>query len=260
MQRQQTSNSTFQQMDSDDPLKNLIHFQPTSVAHLMALISHPPSTFPPPNTGLIVLDSISCLFGSEFRTRMPDPATAASRSNAATKKAKNATAEREDRESKLRWKLIGEIVGSLKRLAVLSECAVITVNEMVSRFRPGQSPVLHEAISGVTWDAGVSTRILAYWQWLPASVWEKVRMKKVRVAEVAKVAGTLCGERKSDRIVSFVINDVSLLGEFCSRIRGTNGVSGGDIGVHTSTCSAPFGYSISWASGGKETEDGRTGQ
>ncbi|KAK2787700.1 hypothetical protein FQN53_004723 [Emmonsiellopsis sp. PD_33] len=186
-------------INPDDPLKNLHHFHPPTLAHLLALISHPPKTFPPPETGLIVIDSISSLFTSEYRTKMPP-------------KRKSTKPTAESKEERTRWKIIGNLAANLKKLATKLNCAVITINEMASRFRPGQPPVLHQTLSGVTWDAGVATRLVLYWHWLPAEFRARVdvRMKRVRIAEVVRMerVGLVAG--RAGRIVPFVIMKTGL--------------------------------------------------
>ncbi|KAK2799473.1 hypothetical protein FQN50_008445 [Emmonsiellopsis sp. PD_5] len=183
----------------DDLLKNLHHFHPPTLAHLLALISHPPKTFPPPETGLIVIDSISSLFTSEYRTKMPP-------------KRKSTKPTAESKEERTRWKIIGNLAANLKKLATKLNCAVITINEMASRFRPGQPPVLHQALSGITWDAGVATRLILYWHWLPAEFRASVdvRMKRVRIAEVVRMERVELVAGRAGRIVPFVVMKTGL--------------------------------------------------
>ncbi|TPX22503.1 hypothetical protein DIZ76_014375 [Coccidioides immitis] len=176
-------------------LQRLLHFHPLSLAHLVALVSHPPRGFPPENTGLIVIDSISCLFAAEFRPRLPKRLRETKLSR--TEQAKL------DKESRLYFNLIGSLVSDLRRLAVRFNCAVVVINEMASRFKPSTRPMLHEVISGFTWDAGVTTRVLLYWHWLPWEMRETTKGKGVRIAEVQKVGGMTLMGRSAKRIVPF---------------------------------------------------------
>ncbi|KAM5497224.1 hypothetical protein McanMca71_004337 [Microsporum canis] len=184
-------------------LQNLLHLQPTTLAHLLALISHPVPGFPPANTGLIVLDSISCLFGSEFRSKLPAKLSKANDLNRAEK-------SKDAQESKLWWKLIGNLSANLNALASRLDCAVIVTNEMVTRFRPGQKPMLHVAISGYTWDTSVATRIILYWHWLDPGARENLHMKRIRIAEVFKAGKMTIVPRDVERIVPFFVEDAGL--------------------------------------------------
>ncbi|KAL2360894.1 hypothetical protein RJZ56_006235 [Blastomyces dermatitidis] len=194
---------------SDEILNELIYFHPPTLAHLLALISHPPKGFPPQETGLIVIDSISSHFTSEYRTKLPPR-------NSNPKHRTTA----ESKDERTRWKIIGNLVMDLKKLAARLNCVVIVINEMASRFRGTQPPVLHEALSGITWDSGVTTRIKLCWHWLPPSLRSRVRMKRVRFAEVAKVEKVGLMHGRSLRIVPFVIKKTGLH-EFGPRPGGT---------------------------------------
>ncbi|PGH35887.1 hypothetical protein GX50_01212 [[Emmonsia] crescens] len=183
----------------DEYLNQLLYFHPPTVAHLLALISHPPKGFPPQETGLIVIDSISSLFTSEYRTKLPP-----------RNRKPKLTTTTESKEERTRWKIIGNLVMNLKKLAARLNCVVIVINEMASRFREKQPPVLHEALSGITWDSGVTTRIILCWHWLPPSFRSRVRMKRVRFAEVVKAEKVRLGHGRTSRIVPFVIKKAGL--------------------------------------------------
>ncbi|OAX82833.1 hypothetical protein ACJ72_02814 [Emergomyces africanus] len=190
-------------------LNQLLYFHPPTLAHLLALISHPPKGFPPQETGLIVIDSISSLFTSEYRTKLPP-----------RKRKSELTTTTESKDERSRWKVIGNLVMNLKKLAAKFNCVVIVINEMASRFREKQPPVLHEALSGITWDSGVATRIVLCWHWLPPSLRSRVRMKRVRFAEVVKTEKFELVHRRMERIVPFVIKKTGLH-EFTSSPYGT---------------------------------------
>jgi hypothetical protein len=48
------------------PLTNLIYFRTPTLPHLMSLLTHPPKDFPPQETSLLIVDSVSSLFPSYF--------------------------------------------------------------------------------------------------------------------------------------------------------------------------------------------------
>ena len=176
------------QNEIESSLKRLLYFQAPTLAHLMALISSPPPGFPPQDTGLLVIDNISTLFSTEFKPFLP-PKRASNLSSTSIPRRRADPAEKQD---KLRWKLLASLLSNLRKLALRLDAAVLTINEMGSRFRAGRRPVLHQALSGVTWDLGVAARIVLYFAWLtPALRFRGVMggMSRVRVAEVVKVAG-----------------------------------------------------------------------
>lgn len=212
----QTSNKTTRRL-SDDALTRILHFHARSLAHLMALISSPPPGFPPQNTGLLVIDNISTLFNSEFKSELPS----STRQQHAPPPPPNSTrhqyhslAERECQD-KLRWKLVASLLSSLRKLALRLDSGVLAINEMGSRFRPGQRPMLHQALSGVTWERGVAARIVLYFASVPARLRERLRgMSRVRIAEVLKVAGRSYGVRAGERVVPYLLLEVGFFSFF----------------------------------------------
>src|SRR5438034_6813989 len=66
--------STFRESPSrtpEDLLDQVMYFHPPTLSHLLALVSYPPPDFPPSATALVVVDSISSLFATEFPPTMP---------------------------------------------------------------------------------------------------------------------------------------------------------------------------------------------
>ncbi|EEH47131.1 uncharacterized protein PADG_03229 [Paracoccidioides brasiliensis Pb18] len=194
--------SSLREKKMDEVLNQLLYFHPPTLAHLLALISHPPKGFPPQDTGLIVIDSISSLFTSEYCTKLPRER------KLNTTKTTRVTAE--TKEERTRWKIIGNLAMNLKKLAARLNCAVITINEMASRFREKKPAILHEALSGVTWDSGVATCIVLCWQWLPPSFRLRVPMKRVRFAEVVKIEKVGLVHDRAQRVIPFVIKTTGL--------------------------------------------------
>lgn len=189
----------------DDALKRLLYFHAPTLAHLMALISNPPPGFPPQDTGLLVIDNISTLFSTEFKPFLPSKRASTISAPTSISRRRLDSMEKQD---KLRWKLIGSLLSSLRKLALRLDSAVLTVNEMGSRFRSGRRPMLHQALSGVTWDLGVSTRIVLYFAWLPPQHRAQTRfggMTRVRIAEVLKTGGNSHVVRSSKRVVPFLL-------------------------------------------------------
>ncbi|KAL1953426.1 hypothetical protein VTO42DRAFT_2833 [Malbranchea cinnamomea] len=186
---------------ADDAVRRLVYFYVPTIAHLMALVSHPPPGFPPHDTGVIVVDNISTLFNLEFKSVLPSK-----RVPTAPTRRRPGPVTAMERQGKLRWKLIGSLLSSLRKLALRFDSAVLTINEMGSRFRSGRRPMLHHALSGMTWDSGVSTRIVLYFAWLPPQLRRRfAEMKRVRIAEVLKTGGNAHDVRSLKRVVPFLL-------------------------------------------------------
>ncbi|PGH09242.1 hypothetical protein AJ80_07719 [Polytolypa hystricis UAMH7299] len=214
----------------------------SSLAHLLALLSHPPPNFPPTDTSLIVVDTISSPFSSELRTMLPSQSFNNIRDTPTTSSRKLHNRRLRHRDE-LRWKLINQLLTSLKKLATRLNCAIVVVNELASRFRQGKRPMLHESLSGVTWEAGVAARIVLYYHWLVASgggdvaiMGGRERMRRVRVAEVVRSRGTVHVSRSTGRIVPFVIRKSGphefLNGNFTLRIPSSSRRTMNHLHIH----------------------------
>lgn len=157
-----------------DPVNSLLHFHVPSLAHLQALISHPPPGFPPQTTGLIVIDDLATLFTAEFKPVLP----------AAGEKSKSKHPNPADR---LRWRLVGSLLSRLRRLGLQLDAATLVINGMGSRFRDGRPPMLHPGLSGWTWESGLAGRVVLMYVWVPGRQRGKIGgMKRVRVAEAVR--------------------------------------------------------------------------
>lgn len=188
-----------QLVEKEDHLQRLWHFHPPSLAHLMALISHRPSGFPPQNTGLIVVDTISHPF-TEFPPRPP---------KRLWKNLPNKQRNTLEEENKIYYKHLSTLAANLLKLALHFNCAVVTLNDMGTGFRKTGEPMLRALISGFTWERCINTSILLYWHWLPLELRKRTGMKGVRIAEVQKTGGN-ARQRLPKHIVPFVVEEVSL--------------------------------------------------
>lgn len=215
----------------------ITHLCPRSVAHLLALLAHPlPAPFPPADTGLIVLDSVSALFGAEFRPHAhrqgwPPAGTGTGESGAAAGEEEPDAAggaapntatgggyqptRAEEHEDRVYWATVSATILGLRQLAVRLEAAVVVINDTRTQLRrprsqsatsPGPQARLRQAVSGASWDAGVSARMVLAWAWLPERVARAARAARVRIAEVVLAGGC---ETKTRRVVPFVIARVS---------------------------------------------------
>jgi hypothetical protein len=99
----------------------------------------------------------------------------------------------------------------MRRLALQLDAAVVVVNQMGSRFRSDRVPMLHQALSGWTWESGLSSRVVLYFVWVPGRQRGRVGgMSRVRVAEVVAVASASRTKRRV--AVPYVVLKVS---SFC---------------------------------------------
>lgn len=194
-------------------MKNLLHLQVSTLSHLISLISYPPAGFPPINTGLIVVDPLSSLISTEFRTRLPQPSKAMSDpSSSNLHGTPDPKLKQEAKEERLRWKVIGNLMNGLKKLSASLDCAVVVMNEMVTHFQPGMKPLLRESLLGMTYESGISAKIVLYWTTLPRPIKTPAgsEFQGVRIAEVVKLGELPVSAKREQRIVPFAISKVCL--------------------------------------------------
>lgn len=141
----------------DEYLEKLHHFATPSLPHLLALLTHQSTSFPPPDTSLIVVDSISTLFALAF----PKTADIASDQQIPVKKSDAA-----HWASGRRWAVMGDLISKISRLAATKNIAILLTSQTTTRIRSETGAVLHPAISGTAWDTGISTRVVIFRDWM----------------------------------------------------------------------------------------------
>lgn len=187
----------------DEVKSHFHHFTCPTLAHLLALIVHPPSSFPPPNTSLIVIDSLSTLFDNAYPR------------NADDRRARN-------RNDQSRWAagrkfaVMNEVVSRLGRIASLHDIAVLLSCQTITRIREGSRATLVPAISGTEWDSGISTRLVLFRDWVPGQgKWNDAdsnRLRRARFAGLVKVNGVISADEGGvGNVVPFTIEGVSHL-------------------------------------------------
>ena len=142
---------------SDTRLKEFHHFTAPSLPHLLALLTHQSSSFPPSGTSLLVIDSVSTLFAQAF----PKTTDTISRQQTPAKKSDIA-----QWASGRRWAVMGDFISSVGRLAATRNIAVLLINQTTTKIRSESGAILHPAISGTAWDAGIGTRIVLFRDWI----------------------------------------------------------------------------------------------
>lgn len=165
--------------------RNFIHYPTPSLPHLLALFLHPIPDFPPSDTALIVIDSLSTIFDIAFHTH-------------ASSKPHSKKTDAEKWASNRRFAIQADLISKLNKLATLHNMAILITLETVTRIRSGQSALLMPAISGVEWDQGIPTRLVLFRDWPPNDVVtlgrDKERWERLRYAGVIKVNGVLQGD------------------------------------------------------------------
>ncbi|KAJ9489005.1 hypothetical protein VN97_g4278 [Penicillium thymicola] len=166
-------------------LDDFIYFRAHTLAHLIALLARPPKGFPPSETNLIVVDSVSSLFPAYFPS---------------AQELKDQLAEGKITDKahlqwllNRKWNIASELATHLARLAARN-IAVLTINQSHTKIKPQSHAVLQPLLSGSAWEASVQTRIAVYRD-LPDE----------RFAEVEKRAGKSLPEQAEELLVAFRI-------------------------------------------------------
>ncbi|KAJ5466672.1 hypothetical protein N7539_009401 [Penicillium diatomitis] len=171
-------------------LNNLIYFRAPTLPHLLALLIRPPKEFPPPETTLLIIDSISSLF----------PAYFLSASELKDRLAQGKIPDKPQLQWLLnrKWNVIGDIATHLTRLAARN-IAVLALNQTHTKIKGQPRATLHPVVAGGAWETNVQTRIVLYRD-----------LPDLRFAEVTKRAGRMMAVRLAELIVPFRVCDGGL--------------------------------------------------
>lgn len=166
-------------------LDNIIYFRTPTLPHLVALLLRPPKNFPPPETTLLVIDSISSLFPAYFLS-------------AAELKDRLTQGKIPDKPTlqwllNRKWNVISDIATHLTRLAARN-IAVLALNQTHTKIKGQPRATLHPVVAGGAWESNVQTRIVLYRD-----------LPDLRFAEVTKRGGRACPVRLGELIVPFRI-------------------------------------------------------
>ncbi|KAF1980190.1 P-loop containing nucleoside triphosphate hydrolase protein [Bimuria novae-zelandiae CBS 107.79] len=189
-------------MSPDEMQSQFHHYAPPTLAHLLALFVRPPSSFPPPNTSLIVIDSLSTLFDNAYPRNADDRAS-------------------KNRSDQARWAagrkfaVMNELISTLTRVAAMHDIALLVTSQTITRMRAGSRALLVPAISGAEWESGISTRLVLFRDWVPGqgkwSRTDSTRLQKTRFAGVLKVNGVLLAEEGGvGNVVPFAVEEAGL--------------------------------------------------
>lgn len=169
-------------------LDNVVYFRAPTLPHLLALLMHPPKNFPPEDTSLLIIDSVSSLFPSYFP-------------NAAELKDRLTQRKITDKSQlqwllNRKWNVASELATHLVRLAARN-IAILAVNQTHTKIKGQPRATLHPIVAGGVWETNVHTRIVLYRD-----------LPDARFAEVTKRAGRTLPLRMPELIVSFRIERV----------------------------------------------------
>lgn len=170
---------------SEQLQSNLIHLTAPTLPHVLALFLHPMPNFPPPDTALIVLDSLSTAFDTAFHTR-------------SSSKPHAQKTDVEKWASNRRFAVQGALAGALNAAAAVRDAAVLVTGQTATQVRSAQGALLVPALAGAEWDAGIANRVVLFRDWPPNDVvclgQDRERWARLRYAGVLKVNGVGQGE------------------------------------------------------------------
>ncbi|KAJ6021551.1 hypothetical protein N7540_007055 [Penicillium herquei] len=166
-------------------LDNLIYFRTTTLPHLLALLCNPPKDFPPPDTSLLIVDSVSSLFPSYFP-------------NAAELKDRQTQGKITDKAQlqwllNRKWNISSELATHLSRLASRG-IAVLAINQAHTKIKGQPRATLQPLLAGGGWESNIQTRIAMYRD-LPDK----------RFMEITKRGGRVFPVRMGEMIIPFCI-------------------------------------------------------
>ncbi|KAF2787981.1 P-loop containing nucleoside triphosphate hydrolase protein [Melanomma pulvis-pyrius CBS 109.77] len=189
-------------LSPDELQSHFHHYTAPTLAHLLALFVHPPSSFPPRNTSLIVIDSLSTLFDNAYPRNSDDrtsrPKTDQTRWAAGRK-----------------FTVMNELISTLARVAAMHDIALLLTSQSITRIRGSSRAVLVPAISGAEWENGISTRLVLFRDWVPGQgKWSDAdadRLRKARFIGVVKANGvSLAEEGGVGNVVPFALESTGL--------------------------------------------------
>ena len=183
--------------------ENLHHFTTPTLPHLLALLTHTSTSFPPPNTSLIVVDAVSSLFNLAF----PKRAETATSWQEPVKKPDAA-----QWAGSRKWAVMSDFVSKIGKLAATKHIAILLTMQTATRVRTEAETCLYPAITGTAWDNGIHARIALFRDWLMKSGTSSSQgtyESGSRCAAVVKAGGV--SYEGFGRVIPFRIRKVLLL-------------------------------------------------
>lgn len=173
-------------------------YQTPTLPHLLALLLHSPASFPERGTRIIVVDTISAPFERAY----------------AIDERSTTTSDASRWASGRKFAVMGGLVRSLGKIALLHNLAVLLLCQSATKLRQGAPAILLPAISGHEWETGISTRIALYRDWPPTQTHTDSKGDNIltssHYATVCKVGGSQV-ERARPISIPFVVTTVCSL-------------------------------------------------
>lgn len=183
-----------------DQLSRLSHYVAPTLAHLLALVSHAPASFPPVNTSLLIVDSVSTPVDGAYPRRV---------------ELRNSSGKNEQAKwlAGRRQAVIAEVGSKLASMAAMRNIALLVTTNTVTKVRVGEEALLKPAISGADWDAAIGIRVALFRDWVTDGERNGDRKSQgsARFAEVIK-PGIAADDSLARNSVAFHIEQVILDG------------------------------------------------
>jgi hypothetical protein len=182
----------------DEVSSRFHHIATPMLAHLLALFMHPHASFPPKETSLVIIDSLSTLIDNSYPRNVENK-----NKNDQTKWAAGR-----------RFTVINELISTFSKFAALHEIALLVTCQTITRIRGASRAVLVPAISGVEWENGISTRLVLFRDWVrqgkAKDTADADKLRKARFAGLVKFNGVaLADEGGVGNVVPYAIENVS---------------------------------------------------
>lgn len=188
------------QESQEDGWRDALHyFRASTLPHLLALFLHPVPSFPPKNTGVVVIDTVSSSFETAHRRDgRQGPSTDAARWAYSRK-----------------FAMMGEMISKLSKMASLHNLAVLLICQTSTKLRYGAPAVLLPAVSSNEWDNGISTQLCLFRDFPPEGVQKSQntgRNSAIRYIGVKKAGGVALTMHHGafSSVVPFTIEKVGL--------------------------------------------------
>lgn len=205
----------------NDCMNRFIHIRAHSLPHLLSLFTHPPLTFPPKETGLIVIDTISAPYQSyfpnatELKSRLGlKPPAPQQQDQASGPGPGPAQAQAHQLQWLLnrKWNVTSDMINRISKLAASQNLAVVLLNQTHTKIKGQPRPTLYPALAGGSWETCVQNRIVLYRDHPPSHLDTDNSGSrsgvKVRYAEIMKKGGKVVGIRVEGNVFPFVIQTV----------------------------------------------------
>lgn len=197
----------------EDLIQNLLYFRTPSLPHLLALLIRPPKAFPPEDTSLLVVDSISGPFSSYF----PNPTELRARLSQSDITDKSKIQWLMNR----RWNVTSDLANQLMKLATTRRLAVLVINQTHTKIKGQPRATLCPVLTGGAWESSISTRVVLYRDLVTVMEegMDSPVLVNARFAEVMKRSGRILALRLEENIVPFATESVSFGYEFVTANR-----------------------------------------